>query len=161
MLTPASERAQRFDSQLQEAYLNLWRTYDRLRGLEDEFFSPFGLTAQQYNMLRVLKARHPRTLPTLELAQRLVSRAPDITRMLDKLEERGLVARERSKDDRRSVHVAITAAGLALVEQLHKPLSDCQSRQLGHLSNPDLQRLIELLRAARAPHEDESSAWRG
>jgi len=161
MLTPASERAQRFDSQLQEAYLNLWRTYDRLRALEDEFFSPFGLTAQQYNMLRVLKTRHPRTLPTLELAQRLVSRAPDITRMLDKLEERGLVARERSKDDRRSVHVAITAAGLALLEELHKPLSECQSRQLGHLSDSDLQHLIELLRAARAPHEDESSAWRG
>jgi len=161
MLTPASERVLRFDSQLQEAYLNLWRTYDRLRALEDEFFTPFALTAQQYNMLRVLKARHPRTLPTLELAQRLVSRAPDITRMLDKLEERGLVARERSKDDRRSVHVAITAAGLALVEQLHKPLSECQTRQLGHLSDSDLQRLIELLRAARAPHEDETSAWRG
>ncbi len=75
----AGERLLRFDSQLQEAFLNLWRTYDRLRALEDEFFSRFGLTAQQYNMLRVLKARHPRTLPTLELAQRLVSRAPDIT----------------------------------------------------------------------------------
>jgi len=161
MAVHAGERLLRFDSQLQEAFLNLWRTYDRLRSLEDECFSRFGLTAQQYNMLRVLKARHPRTLPTLELAQRLVSRAPDITRMLDKLEERGLVVRERSKDDRRTVQVAITATGLAFAEQLHKPLAECQSRQLGHLSDPDLQRLIELLRLARAPHEGETSAWRG
>jgi DNA-binding MarR family transcriptional regulator len=159
MAATSSPPSLRFDSQLQEAFLNLWRTYDRLRGLEDELFGRFGLTPQQYNLLRVLKARHPGTLPTLGLAERLVSRAPDITRMLDKLEERGLVQRERAKGDRRTVQVGITAAGLALVEQLHEPLRECQSRQLGHMTDRDLERLIELLRLARAPHEAAESPW--
>src|SRR5690606_18237415 len=81
----------RFDSPEQEAYLNLWRTYDRLRALEDELFARFELTAQQYNALRLLQARHPEPMPTLAVAGRLVSRAPDITRLLDRLEQRGLV----------------------------------------------------------------------
>src|SRR5436305_15230568 len=87
--------APRFDSPEQEAFLSLWRTYDRLRALEDELFGRYELTPQQYNALRLLKAEHPGTLPTLALAQRLVSRAPDITRLLGKLERRGLLARER------------------------------------------------------------------
>ena len=69
----------RFDSAQQEAYLNLWRTYDRLRTLEDELFQQHDLTAQQYNALRLLKAEHPAALPTLVLAGKLVSRAPYIT----------------------------------------------------------------------------------
>ena len=102
----------RFDSPEQEAFLNLWRTYDRLRALEDELFVRWDLTPQQYNSLRLLKAEHPATLPTLALADRLVSRAPDITRLLDKLEARGLIARERPADNRRVVRVGVTPAGL-------------------------------------------------
>src|SRR5687768_14600571 len=104
--------AKRFDSPQQEVFLNLWRTYDRLRLLEDELFGGHGLTAQQYNALRLLKAAHPAKVPTLGLAARLVSRAPDITRMIDKLHERGLVERERPADNRRVVMVGITAPGL-------------------------------------------------
>ena len=103
----------RFDSPEQEAFLNLWRTYDRLRALEDELFGRHGLTAQQYNALRLLRACHPESLPTLELAARLVSRAPDITRLLDKLEQRALVARDRLPENRRVVRVSITDAGRA------------------------------------------------
>ena len=62
--------------------------------LEDELFAGFDLTAQQYNLLRLLRAAHPNRVPTLALAERLVSRAPDITRMLDKLEQRGLITRD-------------------------------------------------------------------
>ena len=80
-----SPRPKRFDSPQQEVFLNLWRTYDRLRALEDELFGRHGLTAQQYNALRLLRAAHPGKVPTLALATRLVSRAPDITRLLDKL----------------------------------------------------------------------------
>src|SRR5436190_12653248 len=101
----------RFDSLEQEVFLNLWRTYDRLRALEDELFERFDLTAQQYNVLRLLRGQHPATTPTLALANRLVSRAPDITRMLDKLGQRGLIARERDGDNRRVVRVGITPAG--------------------------------------------------
>ncbi|HVS35866.1 MAG TPA: hypothetical protein VMS17_09810, partial [Gemmataceae bacterium] len=83
MDTPADRRTartRRFDSLEQEAYLNLWRTFDRLRILEDELFGRRDLTAQQYNALRLLRGVHPGRLPTLTLAGRLVSRAPDITR---------------------------------------------------------------------------------
>ena len=148
----------RFDSLQQEAYLALWRTYDRLRALEDELFAGFDLTPQLYNLLRLLKAARPEPVPTLALAERLVSRAPDVTRMLDKLEARGLVSRVRSAEDRRSVLVEATDAGLALLARIAAPLRACHARQLGHLPPADLERLTELLKAARAPHET-SETW--
>jgi DNA-binding MarR family transcriptional regulator len=153
---PESKR--RFDSTQQEAYLALWRTYDRLRALEDDLFAGFGLTAQQYNLLRLLQAAH-KPLATLTLAERLISRAPDITRMVDKLENRGLITRTRSTKDRREVLVEITGVGLKLIERIAGPLKACHERQLGHLSNRELKSLIGLLQAARAPHEPEGSVW--
>src|SRR4051794_1905248 len=129
-------KRRRFDSPEQEAFLNLWRTYDRLRAAEDELFNRYELTAQQYNALRLLRGEHPAPLPTLSLGARLVSRAPDITRLLDKLEERGLVIRERPASNRRTVLVKITDQGLALVRTLDKPVRDCHFRQLGHMSQP-------------------------
>jgi DNA-binding MarR family transcriptional regulator len=151
---------QLFDSAEQEAFLNLWRTYDRLKALEDELFGRHDLTAQQYNALRLLRARHPEALPTLAVAGRLVSRAPDITRLLDRLEGRGLIARARPPDNRREVHVTITAAGLALLDDLEAEVQDCHRRQLGHLRREELSRLNDLLRAARTPHEPADSPWR-
>jgi DNA-binding MarR family transcriptional regulator len=149
----APNRFTRFDSLEQEVFLNLWRTYDRLRQFEDELFGRFELTPQQYNALRLLKACHPAALLTLELAGKLVSRAPDITRLLDKLAERGLITRERPAENRRQVLVQITAAGLELLDQMAGPLRDCHHRQLGHLPAADMERLATLLKAARAPHE--------
>jgi DNA-binding MarR family transcriptional regulator len=162
MSTPrrSSGSKRRFDSPQQEVYLSLWRTYDRLRQLEDELFARFELTAQQYNVLRLLRAEHPSCLPTLALAQRLVSRAPDITRMIDKLEQRGLVSRQQRAENRRVVLVGVTEKGLALVRDITAPLRDCHARQLGHLPTEDLHRLNDLLRAARAPHEPEGGTWR-
>jgi DNA-binding MarR family transcriptional regulator len=152
--------APRFDSPEQEVFLNLWRTYDRLRAFEDGLFARFDLTPQQYNVLRLLRAVHPDAVPTLALADRLVSRAPDITRMLDKLEERGLVVRERPPENRRVVRVGITEAGVGLLRAIATPLRACHARQLGHLAASDLRKLAELLRAARAPHEPDGSPWR-
>ncbi|MFN4260160.1 MAG: MarR family winged helix-turn-helix transcriptional regulator [Gemmataceae bacterium] len=160
MTGPLSSRMPRFDSLEQEVFLNLWRTYDRLRLLEDELFSQFELTPQQYNVLRLLRAEHPGSLPTLTLAHRLVSRAPDITRMVDKLERRGLVARERPADNRRTVRVAITDAGMRLLDRMAEPLRQCHRRQLGHLSTQELKKLCTLLQDARQPHEEENSSWR-
>jgi DNA-binding MarR family transcriptional regulator len=152
--------APRFDSPEQEVFLNLWRTYDRLRAFEDGLFARFDLTPQQYNVLRLLRAVHPDAVPTLALADRLVSRAPDITRMLDKLEERGLVVRERPPENRRVVRIGITEAGVGLLRAVAAPLRACHARQLGHLTASDLRMLAELLRAARAPHEPDGSPWR-
>src|SRR3954468_8894178 len=108
MKTRQSQKTRRFDALEQEAFLGLWRTYDRLKALEDDLFDRFDLTSQQYNALRLLRSERPAAVRTLDLAAQLVSRAPDITRMLDKLEQRGLVMRDRPADNRRIVHVGIT-----------------------------------------------------
>jgi DNA-binding MarR family transcriptional regulator len=150
----------RFDSPQQEAFLSLWRTYDRLRSLEDELFGRHGLTAQQYNALRLLRAAHPRRVATLTLGARLISRAPDITRLLDRLADRGLIERERLAQNRRVVHVGITPAGISLLDELAAEVHACHARQLGHLEQGEVCTLVELLRKARAPHEPEDSTWR-
>lgn len=158
--TPRPRTAAKFDSLEQEVFLGIWRTYDRLKSYEDELFAQVDLTAQQYNVLRLLAHAHPSAIPTLELAGRLVSRAPDITRMLDKLEERGLIRRVRSPDDRRVVQVALASPGKTLLDELQDPLRQCHERQLGHLSRTDLKSLAKLLRNARSPHETPESVWK-
>lgn len=152
--------ARRFDSLPQEVFLNLWRTYDRLRALEEEFFQTYDLTAQQYNVLRILAADARESVRTLDLASRLVSRAPDVTRMLDKLALRGLIERDRPAGNRRVVEVRITASGRALLAAMREPLRKCHQRQLGHLDRDALLRLSELLHQARLPHEPATSDWR-
>ncbi len=150
----------RFDSLAQEAFLVLWRTYDRLRILEDDLFQRFDITAQQYNVLRLLRGEHPGRLPTLALASRLVSRAPDITRMLDKLAERKFIERERLPENRRVVQVGITPNGLGLLKELDVQVRACHQTQLGHMSEEELHQLIGLLNQARHPHEDGQSVWK-
>jgi len=149
---------QKFDSLEQEAYLNLWRTFDRLKAIEEQVFAAFELSPQQYNALRLLKEASPATLPTLSVSARLVSRAPDITRLLDRLEDRGLVHRERRADNRRVVQVGITPAGKALLEEMHQAVEACGLRQLGHLSRASLESLVTLLKEARSPHESRHPA---
>ena len=149
----------RFDSPEQEAFLGLWRTYDRLRSLEDELFARYGLTAHQYNTLRVLRAHRPRKVPTLGLGSMLVTGAPDITRLLDKLDERGLIERERREENRRVVLVGITEAGLSLLRDLAREVRDCHARQLGHLEPAEVRTLIDLLRKVREPHEPPHGEW--
>jgi DNA-binding MarR family transcriptional regulator len=148
----------KFDSLPQEAYLSLWRTYDRLRALEEKLFLSFGLTAQQYNVLRILSAASE-SIPTLSIASKLVSRAPDITRMLDKLETSGWIERIRSADDRRSVLVQITATGRKKLEEMEEPLANMHVEQLGHVASKDLRSLCDLLAKIRSPHEPEGSSW--
>ena len=156
----ATTRKSRFDSLHQEVYLSLWRTYDRLKSIEDELFAGVELSAQQYNSLRLLEAVHPKTLPTTVPGNKLISRSPDMTRLLDRLEDRGLVHRSRRTDNRRVVEVGITDAGMLLLKQLAEPVRDCHSKQIGHLTEPQLSQLLELLNSARFPHEVEGSLWR-
>lgn len=151
---------QPFDSLEQEVYLGIWRTYDRLRMLEDELFSQFQLTAQQYNCLRLLRAAHPQPLATLQLASRLISRAPDITRMIDKLVKRNLVDRVQPADNRRKILLRITSAGELLLGEIAEPLAQCHHRQLGHMPRAALLQLKQLLNTARHPHESLESLWR-
>lgn len=155
-----STLARRFDSPTQETYLSLWRTYDRLRALEDELFARFDLVPQQYNLLRLLRTMHPESVPTLSMVKQLVSRAPNVTRMLDHLESRELIERNRCKEDRRNMLVCITPKGIALLKQISDPLKECHERQLGHLSAAELKQLNALLMKVRVPHEPNDSPWK-
>ncbi|EAQ78177.1 MarR family winged helix-turn-helix transcriptional regulator [Blastopirellula marina] len=153
----SAKRGRKFDSLEQEVFLNLWRTYDRLKALEDEMFSQSGISAQQYNTLRLLRSVYPAGMPTLVLGSRLISRAPDMTRLLDKLEQRGLLVRHRPPENRRVVEVRLTPEGLQLVNKLDSAVRKCHEQQLGHLEEKSLQQLALLLKAARQPHEDSEN----
>ena len=156
---PKPKSGKRFDSPEQEAYLNLWRTYDCLKALEDELFGRFQLSAQQYNALRLLRSVSPGSMQTLALGKRLISRGPDTTRMLDRLEQRNLIVRERRADNRRVVEIAITPEGLALLDDMAQPVREMHEKQLGHLGRGEQKDLIVLLKRIREPHEDASCDW--
>ena len=151
--------ANRFDSVEQEIFLNLWRTYDCLKAVEERLFAQHQISAQQYNALRLLRSVSPASMPTLALGRRLISRGPDTTRMLDRLERRDLIRRDRKSDNRRVVQVFITSPGLMLLAQLDTAVSDMHQLQLGHLSENQQRQLIRLLKTARKPHEDDSCDW--
>jgi DNA-binding MarR family transcriptional regulator len=148
-----------FDSAEQRVFLNLWRTYDCLKALEEEVFSDFELSAQQYNALRLLRAAAPELLQTSTLGKRLISRSPDMTRLLDRLERRGLVSRVRSLENRRVVNIGITGKGVQLLEGIADRMHDLHARQLGHLKPAEQRQLVDLLKKARAPHDDQSCNW--
>jgi DNA-binding MarR family transcriptional regulator len=139
-----------FDLPEQEVYLNLLRTADALAGEFAQLFKQHGLTDAQYNALRILRG-HGCPIPTRWIAEEMVTREPDITRLIDRLERAGLVRRERSKTDRRVVRVRITAKGTALLAKLDRPVLALHRRQLGHLGERKLASLSRLLSAARRP----------
>lgn len=147
------------DSLSQKVFLHLWKTYDMLRGIESECLADFGLSAQQYNVLRILKANHPEPVPTMELSRQMISKAPDITRMLDRLESRKWIKRFRPKGNRRVVEVSITTQGLELVDQMHEAIVQMHQRQVGHLKKREKEQLIEMLKMARKPHQSSGGGW--
>jgi DNA-binding MarR family transcriptional regulator len=139
-----------FRSSAQEAVLGLLRTTDRVRRTLAGVVEPRGVTLQQYNVLRILRGARPHGLPTLEIAARMVEHAPGITRLLDRLEAKTLVRRQRDGDDRRQVMCRITPAGLRLIASLDAGLQRADESTLGGLSRRDLRRLIVLLDRIRA-----------
>ena len=141
-----------FDSPEEEAYLNLWRTFTELAEEVERLLRSHGLCGTHYNILRILVGEKTATgqgLPALEVRQRLVTRVPDITRLVDKLVTMGLVHRERTDADRRVVLLSATEQGEQLVRTLANPIAKLHRRQLGHMSQKDLRQLSKLLDAAR------------
>jgi DNA-binding MarR family transcriptional regulator len=133
----------------EDAFLDLLRTTDMLsRGLV-QVLRAEDLSPTQYNVLRILRGS-PDGLPCGEVASRMITRDPDITRLLDRLERRELISRCRETKDRRMVMARITPQGLKLLAQLDEPVVDAHRRQLGHLGRMRLRALTELLEAARA-----------
>ena len=139
-----------FRSSAHEAAVGLLRTTDRVRRTLAAIVEPRGITLQQYNVLRILRGSRPRGLPTLEIAARMVEHAPGITRLVDRLESKGLALRQRDRGDRRQVMCRITPAGLRLLAGLEAGLQHADETTLGILSRRDLRRLIALLDRIRA-----------
>jgi DNA-binding MarR family transcriptional regulator len=130
------------------AFLELLRTTDQLsRGLVP-LLKAEQLSPTQYNVLRILRGALE-GLPCGEIGQRMITRDPDITRLLDRLEKRGLIARWRDSKDRRMVLARITPQGLKMLDRLDRPMQEAHRKQLGHLGRERLKALCELLRVAR------------
>jgi len=138
-----------FASLEQEAYLSIGRTEAELSDAFERALRPFGISAAQYNVLRILRGAGPDGLCRNEIRDRLLSRMPDVTRLLDRMEDAGLVTRVRSDADRRLVSTRLTDGGRALVDRLDRPVAEEHERRLGHLSQGQLRTLIKLLALAR------------
>lgn len=146
-----------FRSTSVEGAIGLMRTADVITRFFESVVEPGGLTLQQYNVLRILRGAGSEGLPTLEVAERMVQRAPGITRMLDRLMAKGLVERERSSRDRRVVYCHITDQGLALLGQLDEAMVSADDAALAMLESQDQVELIGLLDRIRAGHENQVS----
>lgn len=147
--TQSRSKRRRADCPEEATFLDLLRTTDMLsRGLV-RILKTEDLSATQYNVLRILRGS-PDGLPCGEIASRMITRDPDITRLLDRLERRGLISRCRETKDRRMVMARITPDGLKLLARLDEPVGDAHRKQLGHLGRERLRALTELLHAARA-----------
>ncbi|HWW62959.1 MAG TPA: MarR family transcriptional regulator [Thermoanaerobaculia bacterium] len=131
-----------------EATLALLRTADVVRRAVAAVIEPHGITGQQYNVLRILRGAGEKGLPTLEIAERMIEQTPGITRLIDRLETKKLVIRERCKTDRRQVFCKITRGGLALLAKLDEPVTNADVA-LSKLTKRDLQQLVEILGRAR------------
>lgn len=134
----------------EELYLNLARTAEALSWKVTELLKSYELTGVQYNVLRILRGAGSAGLICSEISERLITKDSDITRLLERLENRGLISRERSEKDRRIVIVRITDAGLTLLAEIDEPVIDLHRRQLGHLGENLLDQLNALLVLARS-----------
>lgn len=142
-----------FESAGQEFVLCLLRTAEVVRRLFDHLYEPYGITSQQYNVLRILRGAGPDGLPTLAIRERMVERTPGVTRLIDRLEGRGLVDRETPQQDRRQVLCRITPQGAEVLKRLDKPVSDLARSAVAALGEKDQRKLIACLDAVRLTHE--------
>ena len=132
----------------EEVFLDLLRTADLLGRRVAAVLKPDDISGNQYNVLRILRGS-PDGLTCGEIASRMISRDPDITRLLDRLEKRNLISRCRETKDRRMVMTRISPDGLKLLGRLDQPVEEAHRKQLGHLGRERLRALTELLHAAR------------
>jgi DNA-binding MarR family transcriptional regulator len=149
-IEPTTKR--RPGSREEAVFLDLLRTCDLLSRRPAQLLKIEDLSATQYNVLRILRGS-PEGLPCGEIASRMITRDPDVTRLLDRMEKRGLITRSRDNKDRRTVVGRITPDGIKLLARLDEPIQEIHRKQLGHFGGNQLWSLTELLAAARA-HAD-------
>jgi len=127
------------------AVLGVLRTADLFRRRAAALLEPYGVTQQQYNVLRILRGARPDGLCTLTITERMIEQTPGITRLIDRLEAKRLVKRVRSEEDRRQVWCRITPEGLRLLARLDQPVADLDRAMVAGLARADQERLAELL----------------
>jgi DNA-binding MarR family transcriptional regulator len=142
-----------FRSPAHEATIGLMRTADLIRRQAAALIEPHGITLQQFNVLRILRGAGDGGLPTLEVGERMIERTPGVTRLLDRLEAKGLVRRQRCPKDRRQHLCWITDKGLSLLEKLDIVTDDAQEEALKGLRQKDRVMFIRLLDGIRAAHQ--------
>ena len=146
---PQQSTKRRKGSREEAAFLDLLRTCDLLSRGPASLLKSVDLSATQYNVLRILRGS-PEGLPCGEISNRMITRDPDVTRLLDRMEKRGLISRSRDNNDRRTVIGRITPEGLKILSVLDGPIQEIHRRQLGHLGKNRLLALTKLLAAVRA-----------
>lgn len=139
-----------FRSRGQQVVVALLRTADLVRRGLGQVLEPYDITPQQYNVLRILRGAGEHGLPTLEIGERMIEQAPGITRLLDRLEAKALVRRERCPQDRRQVLCWLTATGLDVVQRLDRPIDAADAEAVAMLAPEDQDRLLRLLDAVRS-----------
>lgn len=139
-----------FASRTEEAVVGLFRTAEVVRRVLAAVIGQKGITLQQYNVLRILRGAGSEGIPTLEIGERMVEEAPGVTRLLDRLEAKGLVRRQRRRTDRRQVLCWIEPAGARLLADLERPMRNAARRRLAGLDTAGLESLITLMEAVRA-----------
>ncbi|MBL8230476.1 MAG: MarR family transcriptional regulator [Bryobacterales bacterium] len=147
-LADSIKQSKPFKSLEEEAYLNLIRAADLLQRQETALLDEHGISHSQYNVLRILRGAGADGLACGEIAGRMITHDPDITRLLDRLEKRGYAQRSRESKDRRVVISRITRAGLDVLQKLDAPVAELHKRNLGHFAPKELRGLIELLERA-------------
>jgi MarR family transcriptional regulator, organic hydroperoxide resistance regulator len=140
-----------FPSLSAETAVALMRTTDLVKRTIARAIEPAGITIQQYNVLRILRGAGTVGLPTLEIGARMIEQAPGVTRLVDRLEEKGLVFRERRTADRRQVFCMITPAGLRLLEELDEPVRRADREALAGLDDETMKGLLATLDRVREP----------
>lgn len=138
-----------FQSVEQEAFLNVIKTADFLQQVAAQVLRGHQMSEAQYNVLRILRGAGDEGLKCSEIGDRMVTRDPDITRLLDRIEKQGWIERNRSTADRRVVTTRVTQSGLDKLAELDAPLAESLERVLGKLGSAKLQTLIDLLEEVR------------
>ena len=147
--TPPARNRRRAPCPEETAFLDLLRTCDLLARGPAQVLKNEDLSPTQYNVLRILRGA-PDGLPCGEISNRMITRDPDITRLLDRLEKRALISRCRETKDRRMVMARITPGGLMLLGRLDEPVQEMHRKQLGHLGKDRLRMLAQLMEGVRA-----------
>jgi DNA-binding MarR family transcriptional regulator len=142
-----------FETLEDEVFVNIMRTAQVLMRKEAEFFKGYELTPSQFNVLRILRGAEPDGLICREISERMIAFDPDMTKLLDRLESRGYITRDRQQKDRRVITVRITEDGLALLKTIDRPILDMVGKALGHLGEKKLKMLNELIEEARNSSE--------